>query len=583
VRDARCTPNVSTSFLTSSRLAALKRNPSAVPSRPETFFYQTLDTTISICREMAYPQMYCLSGPFSKYFNPPALGRCLFLVVYWVLILTALWANTILSPSSPMYAYKWEIVGFRAAWVSVTQLPLIYLLGCKINPISMITGISYERLNWLHRWVARTLFLTVIVHWSFFFREWWIADFVQFELEMMPIVKYGFGSWAVLGWMVLTGFGYIRHLSYEFFVLQHIASFTVLLWLLYVHLPSYARYNVWLSIAFIALDRGGRSILFVLRNLHLHSNSNRQKQEYVFGYATEIEVQAGDFMILTLKNVDMQWRAGQHVFVSIPHCGMVQSHPFTISNLPNQSRSAKFILEAHSGFTRKLLKHAREKPLQGLRALISSPYGSPPLNVVERCDSLILMATSTGASFIVPIMQHAMNRMTGIRRICLYWIVRDRSHLNWFSSEILSAYQTAQTNGITMSVQTYVTRKGGASLLRRAGESRQGQDKDIQVTSISLSNARETISPTTSRSSDSSQQELKFQEIPVMIGRPASLDALIRPTVEASDGETAIVACGGATLIKELRNYTASLSDERAVHKGTGAQGIYLFTETYGW
>jgi len=475
-----------------------------------------------------------------------------------------------------MYAYKWEIVGFRAAWVSVTQLPLIYLLGCKINPISMVTGISYERFNWLHRWIARTLFLTVIVHWSFFFREWWIADFVQFELELMPIVKYGFGAWAVLGWMVLTGFGYIRHLSYEFFVIQHIVSFTVLLWLLYVHLPSYARYNVWLSIGFIALDRGGRSILFVIRNLHLYSKSNRQKQKYLLGYATEIEVQADDFMILTIKNVDMRWRAGQHVFISIPYCGMAQSHPFTISNLPNESRSARFILKAHSGLTRKLLKHAREKPLQSLRALISSPYGSPPLNIVERSDSLILMATSTGASFIVPIMQHAINKITGIRRICLYWVVRDRSHLTWFSSEILSAYQSAQTKSITMSVQTYVTQKGDASLMPKAEPPT--QDKDISMTTISLLKDWET-----SRSSGSSQIELKFQETPVIFGRPASLDALIRPTVEASDGETAIIACGGATLMTDLRNYTARLSEERAVHKGTGAQGIYLFTETYGW
>ena len=66
-------------------------------------------------------------------------------------------------------------------------------------------------------------------------------------------------------------------------------------------------------------------------------------------------------------------------------------------------------------------------------------------------------------------------------------------------------------------------------------------------------------------------------------GRPASLDDLIRPTVEESDGETAIVGCGVGSFLAELRNYTAALSDERAVHKGTGAQGIFLFSENYGW
>jgi hypothetical protein len=48
-------------------------------------------------------------------------------------------------------------------------------------------------------------------------------------------------------------------------------------------------------------------------------------------------------------------------------------------------------------------------------------------------------------------------------------------------------------------------------------------------------------------------------------------------------GETGILACGGSRFTADLRNYVARTSDERAVHKGTGAQGLYLFCETYGW
>ena len=53
--------------------------------------------------------------------------------------------------------------------------------------------------------------------------------------------------------------------------------------------------------------------------------------------------------------------------------------------------------------------------------------------------------------------------------------------------------------------------------------------------------------------------------------------------VEAAVGETAVVICGGLAITAQARTFVAALSDERAVHKGTGAQGIYLFTETYGW
>ena len=600
---SRCS-SVSTDLFANARksLARHKRRPSTIPSRPENILLQAFDTMIAICREMAYPQIYWLSGPSARYFNPPALGRCMLLLAYWIVILTAIWTNTILTPSSPNYAYKWEIVGFRAAWVSVTQLPLIYCLGGKINVISLITGISYERLNWLHRWVARTLFLTVIVHWSFFFREWWIADFVNLELEMMPIVKFGFGAWGVLGWMVITGFGFFRQLSYEFFVLQHIASFTVLLWVVYTHVPSYARYNVWLSIGFIALDRGGRSLLLVIQNLHLRS---RKKQKYVLGFSAQAEALADDYVLLTIDNVNISWKAGQHVFISIPRCGLFQSHPFTMAKLP-ESGSAKIFLKAHSGFTRKLLQLARQRPHQSLRTFISSPYGSPPLAIVERSDSLILMATSTGASFIVPIMQHAINKATSIRRICFYWVVRHPSHLDWFSSDILLTLQKARSNGINVCVQTYITSKqpidigfhvsiASPSNAATADSEKMRLNKSIALlpdqetagkipmTTISLQDSADTGSSARSTESESLKDNSTVATLPITYGRPRSLDALIRPTIEDSEGETAIIACGGATFMAEVRNYTAALSDERAVHKGTGAQGIFLFTETYGW
>lgn len=64
-------------------------------------------------------------------------------------------------------------------------------------------------------------------------------------------------------------------------------------------------------------------------------------------------------------------------------------------------------------------------------------------------------------------------------------------------------------------------------------------------------------------------------------GRP-SLAKVIRAPIEASAGETSVVVCGGKSLTLTVRNCVASLSDERAVHKGTGAQGIHLHVEEFG-
>jgi hypothetical protein len=161
----------------------------SVTRRGEDSFWNALATITATFRELSYPQPVYFSGSISKYFTQLPIGHWLLLAIYWTTILVMLWSNTILKPKDPMYAYHWEKVGFRAAWVTITQIPLVYLLSTKANPLTFFTGFSYERINWLHRWIARTVFLTAIVHWSFFLREWWLADFVALEIQMMPMVS----------------------------------------------------------------------------------------------------------------------------------------------------------------------------------------------------------------------------------------------------------------------------------------------------------------------------------------------------------------------------------------------------------
>jgi hypothetical protein len=57
----------------------------------------------------------------------------------------------------------------------------------------------------------------------------------------------------------------------------------------------------------------------------------------------------------------------------------------------------------------------------------------------------------------------------------------------------------------------------------------------------------------------------------------------IRSPVETAFGETIVAVCGGRRLTSDVRNLVAKLSDERAVHKGTGAQGIRLYVEEYAF
>lgn len=56
---------------------------------------------------------------------------------------------------------------------------------------------------------------------------------------------------------------------------------------------------------------------------------------------------------------------------------------------------------------------------------------------------------------------------------------------------------------------------------------------------------------------------------------------LLRTALERAHGESGAVVCGPPGLGTRVRGDVVTLSDERAVHKGTGAQGIYLHCEAF--
>lgn len=68
----------------------------------------------------------------------------------------------------------------------------------------------------------------------------------------------------------------------------------------------------------------------------------------------------------------------------------------------------------------------------------------------------------------------------------------------------------------------------------------------------------------------------------ILSGRPYPR-TIIRKVLEKAAGESAVVVCGPPGLSDDVRRSVVYLSDERAVHKGTGAQGIYLHVENFGY
>jgi len=353
------------------------------PTKPSNIIEQAYATATAIAREMSYPQLV-FKNKWLSWLSPPFMGRVILLLAYWAVL-----AFMMCNKAIVFDAYYYERIGFRGAWISVTQVPFVYLLASKSSIIGLIVGSSHERLNFFHRWASRTLLITVTVHGAFFFREWVRADFVSFELALMPMVKYGMGAWFVLLWTFLSSLGPLRSIAYEVFVIQHIAAAAVFLWLIWVHVPSYAAYNVWFAIGAISFDWVLRGGLMIYTNLRIRIKAACSGMQRI-GHEAQLKALSGDITIITIKDIHFNWKAGQHIYLWLPRIGPLESHPFTIAT-PRQSgkdcvcNEIQLAIRAQKGFSRRIhrfaIKAQKGNKLVTLTAFVSHPYGLPPVSI----------------------------------------------------------------------------------------------------------------------------------------------------------------------------------------------------------
>ncbi|KAH6695412.1 hypothetical protein F5X68DRAFT_272775 [Plectosphaerella plurivora] len=566
------------------RIRIAKSQPSSNPSRPSNPLRQSLATTTALFRELAHPRLWLIRRRSLDFLNPPPLGRVLILFAYWAVIIYMLVSGAIVVD-----AYFWERIGYRAAWISIMQVPLLYLLSAKCSLLGYLIGASHERLNWLHRWVGRTILITATIHGFHFYTEWAQADLVQLEMEMMSsIVPYGFGAWAVLLWTLVVSVAPLRRLAYEVFVAQHIASAAAFLWLLYVHVPKYARYYVWFAIGAWASDRLGRLILFICVNytpvLRTRSSKGCRCQSASkrpwFGHAADVRAVDDQVTVISVHHTISRWRPGQHFYVWMPRLGLLETHPYTVMCTSACGCGLQFVVRKHGGFSKRLHDFGLKNPggSSATTALVTGPYGSPA--AWHTFATLVLISGSTGASFTLSILQGVLDssRVTCNRNVEVLCLARTKSELDFYEGQIRRLARESGRTSLCIQVRLVLT-GGGDPRDDASVESHEAVEKHAdEETGLGDDGVQCCTRPgATGHEGGGADLDVSFQR-----SRP-DLEELIRRPVEQARGETSVVVCGGGSLTSRVRNVVSRLSDERAVHKGSGAQGIHLHVEEYSF
>jgi predicted ferric reductase len=589
-----------------------------------------------------------------------------------------------------------ENIGYRTGFISIAQIPLLFLLAGKNNIIGFLTGLSYERLNWLHRWAARCLLLTTTIHFGYWLQDWWpYGNFVSTKIRTDPLTTRGVIAWAFLLWMVISSVAPIRRMNYEFFVIQHLISFAVFIGFVYIHTPAEVHIYIWIPVGLFFFDRIVRAAYILYTNISLfHPKQRRDGSMKLWACKAEFAPLPHNTTRITLLNPPMTWQPGQHVFVSCHSVVPLQSHPFTISSIPEDGKM-EFFVKAESGGTKRFFKHAEKhhslptssEPAEMRSVAIEGPFGR--IRPLRQFDSVILFAGSTGATFTMPLLRDIVAgwrdardaskgswfRPRGVvtRHIRFVWVVKSRGQLGWFAaqlSNVITDVESLRAEGLTVDVDmsVYCTcdeefteeHQSLLSALRgtaKAAQAGYGTDKDFttgqdakvdekadlklkdkaqygvreiedldstkndedEETGMSCgpngacccktdiddedaigsssacccgaqakeveetkSGAAKSARSVSTDTSSIAEKMLLNPNISLFAGRPTPRN-IIRKSLEQALGESAVVVCGPQGLVNDVRNSVVRLSDERAVHKGTGAQGIYMHCEAFNY
>ncbi len=146
----------------------------------------------------------------------------------------------------------------RTAWMFVANLPWLFLLAAKNQPINFLTGYSYENLNILHRRLGEIMCLLALLHGAGMVAAWYCllrpTGMTIWHFLSLPIIILGLSALACYELLYLTSLASFRQWWYEVFLGLHVVLQAAGLVLVFFHHRN-GRIYVGIALAIFLLDR----------------------------------------------------------------------------------------------------------------------------------------------------------------------------------------------------------------------------------------------------------------------------------------------------------------------------------------
>ena len=364
------------------------------------------------------------------------------------------------------------VLADRAGRCFVINLPILYLLGAKHQPLLFLTGRSYEALNIFHRRLGEWMIFLATVHSvcmiAFFWPLFRARGHDVWYFLGQPIILLGVLTFLAFIVIWSTSIGYVRQFYYEIFLAVHVMGQVIALALLFFHHPN-SRPYVAVAVLIWAVDRIFMRNFIVPVTLDATAMLGHDEDTVLLSAKVPIRDNGSRLHQMLQPRICNGWKPGQHVFISVPSLkpsATLQAHPCSIASLPDiivpdseesAYRSLNLIIRAKNGFTLDLLNLLKSKQtelcasviLEGLQIRIDGPYGSTEAHqATHKADRVLLVAAGSGIAVTFPLAVEVLRKTLEVpeqedvpsipqehpkNRMAHYWILRSKSHTSWLS------------------------------------------------------------------------------------------------------------------------------------------------------
>lgn len=433
--------------------------------------------------------------------------------------------------------------GITVMWI----IPQLVLFAGRNNFMQWISGWSYARQIYIHKWCSRVATILVLVHTVAYtivgggfhgkkYLQWYTRDWMIW------------GTVALAAMMILCfhSIYFLRQRCYEWFLITHIllAVFAIIGGWIHCEDQGYGEWY-YAAAAIWVFDR-------LVRIIRLVAFGTRK---------AEVQLMANETLRVTCTRPKW-WKAepGAHAFIHFlrPTC-FFQSHPFTLvedATTEDGEGTLTMYMKVKGGVTLMLYKSLDQSP--GRRATIpvaiEGPYGSRiPL---DRFNTTVFLTGGHGIPGLYSQARALAEQGTGTH-VKFYWIIRHYQLVEWFYPEL------QKFNALNVDTVIYVTQPEDEITPITSGLELSGSMTDEKK--LDTEYCVDNIGALKSR-----LQRIEFRE-----GRPL-VEELVSTEIAEASGSIAFTTCGAGPMVDATRK---SIADNLM----TAGKRVDLFEQAQIW